>query len=917
MAERITVGPVNKGLRTDREPFVIDNDSFPVLQNAYQWRGRILRKRGTELVGQLQRYIGSTNGSGNLTVTINPHPIASGIVHFVIGTDVFYDPGGASPVTLITNSSGSAILNRTTGVLTITGSQISTPVIYFPSLPVMGLEETRLNPTVIPGTLGFDTTYSYIIGQVQPFVIHDVSFYKNPPSNTYSTSYVEKMIWTPVTWNGKDYQQFWTTNYAGALWATNGVQVPFSPTNIGMQYASPSTTPALSAANRVNATTMTFTITGNPLVVGDFVFANEFTGSGTAGLNFQTGFVTIAGDTFTVVFPDATIANATYTPGMIQYLTNRSDPTVDCIRWFDGDPTNGQIPPTFEPGDGWVNYMPPLSEFAFSIGGLPPAIYYLIGAKMIVPFKNRLCFLGPVVQSSAAGSQVYLQDTVIFSQVGSPYYTASYTNDPSATIDTPTSATNIFFPILVPDREGANSAAMFEDQVGFGGFVSAGLEEAITTSGANEDGLIIGFSNKTQTRLLSTGDGVTPFEFFLVNSELGSSSTFSAIVMDQGVFSKGNRGYIIASQTGASRIDLDILDQVFEINLNNNGNERFTAQRDFINEWIYFTYPSQNATFPDSTLFYNYRDNSYSIFLESYTTYGPFTITSGQTWADLNYFDWEEWNDPWDSGSQLTNEPNIVAGNQQGFVLIRSDEITAESVSLTIQQISGNTISSPNNNLDNDDFITISGALGTIGPLINGKVFQVSNVSATGFNILPNPGSGTYLGGGFITRMYVPFIQTKQFPMAWGIGRKVRIGPQMYLLTKTPNGQITVQIYLSQDAANAYNDGPIFPSPGSVNNSLIYSEIVFTCPESTNLGLTPFNSNLQMLVTPGSSAGTGGNSPSSQIWHRMNTSLIGDTIQLGFTLSEDQMKDPNLQLQFEEIELHGFILEVAPSMLLA
>ena len=38
MAQKSVVGPINKGLITHREPFVIDNDSFPVLQNAYQWR---------------------------------------------------------------------------------------------------------------------------------------------------------------------------------------------------------------------------------------------------------------------------------------------------------------------------------------------------------------------------------------------------------------------------------------------------------------------------------------------------------------------------------------------------------------------------------------------------------------------------------------------------------------------------------------------------------------------------------------------------------------------------------------------------------------------------------------------------------------------------------------------------------------
>ena len=924
MGEKLVVGPINKGLRTDREPFVIDNDSFPVIKNAYQWRGRVLRKRGTQLVGQLQRYIGSTDGSGNATIPISPTPIEEGISSFVIGTEVFYDPGTTSPIQiLITNSAGSGpfTLNRSTGVLTITGStQFSTPIIYFPCLPVMGLEETRLNPTVPPGTMGFDTTYSYIISQAEPFPIHDVSYYNNPATATYS-SYVQKSTWTPTWWNGQNYQQFWTTNYAGALWATNGVTVPFSPENIGMQYAGPTTTPVLSSATWISPTQMQFTIVGNPLVVGDFVFANEFTGANTAGLNFQTGYVTTAGNTITVKFPNATIANATYTPGILQYLTNRSNTTLDCIRWFNGDPTNADIPPTFNTGFGWVNYMPPLSEGAYSIGGLPPSQYYLIGAKMILPFKDRLVFFGPVVQTSSPGSQAYLQDTIVFSQVGTPYYTSSYTNSPNPAKDTPTSANISFNAILVPNGQTATAPAMFEDQVGFGGFISAGIEDAITTIGANEDGLIIGFT-RIQTRLLATGNDVTPFEFFTVNSELGSSSTFSSIIMDQGVITRGNRGYVISSQTGTQRIDLEILDQVFEVNLDNNGNERFTAQRDFINEWIYFTYPSNNYgttnnNFPNETLFYNYRDNSYGIFYESYTTYGPFTINSGETWADLDYFTWSEWNDPWNAGDQLTNQPNIIAGNQQGFVFIRKDDETFEAPSLNIQNINSGVLTSPNHGLNNGDYITISGALGTIGPAVNGMVFQVSNATSTSFNLLPNPGSGTYLGGGYITRMYVPFIQTKQFPVAWNLGRKVRIGPQQYLLTTTSNGQITVQIYLSQDAASSYNDGPIVPQPESVNNSLIFSQIVYTCPESTNLGLTPANTNLQMLAYPGSSPNTGGNSPSSQIWHRMNTSLIGDTVQLAFTLNAQQMQDPNLVLQFDEIELHGFILDISPSMLLS
>jgi len=118
--------------------------------------------------------------------------------------------------------------------------------------------------------------------------------------------------------------------------------------------------------------------------------------------------------------------------------------------------------------------------------------------------------------------------------------------------------------------------------------------------------------------------------------------------------------------------------------------------------------------------------------------------------------------------------------------------------------------------------------------------------------------------------MYIPQIQTKQFPVAWGMARKTRLGPQQYLLTKTAASQITLQVFLSQNSADPYNVN---------NDALVNSSVLYTCPESTNIGLTPANTNLQMPTA----------AQQSQIWHRKNISLIGDTVQLAFTLSNEQM----------------------------
>jgi hypothetical protein len=271
------------------------------------------------------------------------------------------------------------------------------------------------------------------------------------------------------------------------------------------------------------------------------------------------------------------------------------------------------------------------------------------------------------------------------------------------------------------------------------------------------------------------------------------------------------------------------------------------------------------------------------------------------------YPTWDSWNAPWNAGESTLLQPEVIAGNQQGFVLTRSDG-TDEGNSIYIQDISGSTVTSPNHCLNTGDYIIISNCLGTVSSEVNDKIFSVGLTTTDTFTLNPPISAGlTYLGAGVIKRMYVPLIKTKQFPVAWGNARKTRVGPQQYLFTTTSASQITLLIFLSQDQETPYNMGPINPDPNSPNNSLVFSTVLYTCPESTNLGLTAANLNLQMVTAP----------YQQQTWHRMNTSLIGDTVQIGFTMSDSQMRDTDFLNQFSEIEFHGFILDVNASQLLA
>ncbi len=933
--EKLTIGPLNRGQVTNKEAFNIDNDAFPTLINAYQWRGRVKRKRGTEFLVRLTRFFRTTlaygttltfnldgNGAGNLFTGFNLQTsgnIAPGSVSIIVAPNTYTDPGADG--ILVGNPAGSGTINYATGDIVISGGGASAVTTsrfqYYPGLPVLGLEDFKNPDTPFPGTLGFDTTYAYVITTTVNPESYSVSWYKNPPTGTTNyTNYVQKTIAlpTPTSWNGENYQQFWSVNYQGAFWVTNGINIPFTGAHIGMQFA-----PAAIIAYVSNtATTITVTITPNVLEVGDFVFFNEWSGTNAGTLNFQTGYVTaVAGTTVTITIPTATLGAGAYGPGIIQYLTNRSDKTIDCIRWYDGDPTNGSATsPLFAPGFGWVNFMPPLSSGPYSIANLPAAQYYLVGCRMIVPFKDRLLFIGPVVQTST-GNPIYLQDTVVYSQNGTAYYTASFPATDDNSVNLPTT---IFTSLLVPANQTATPSAYFGDQTGFGGWVSAGVDKPAVTVATNEDVLMIGFDPDLQTKLIYSGNDLFPFNFYLINSEYGSSSTFSAINLDKGVFTIGNRGIVISSQDQVARIDLEIPDQIFQFNLLNNGNERVTSQRDYINEWIYFTYSaneyaqgtSTEITYPNQTLFYNYRDASWGIFNESYTHYGQYAVSESQTWATIGriYPTWKKWNDPWDAGVTTAAQPDVIAGNQQGFVLKR-DMGTGEGVSLSIQSFSASLVTSLEHGLNEGDFIVISGVIGAIGIQVNDKIFRVDPpLDNNTFTLNPTIDPDTYSGGGLITRLYNPFIQTKQFPASWGMARKTRIGTQRYLFTATAESEITLLMYLSQDNSNPYNFGPLVPRPNSLNNSLIYSTTVFTCPESTNLGLTPANKN---LMTPTASN-------QAQIWHRLNTSLIGDTIQLAITMSDEQMREVDDDGQSvnatAEIEFHGCILDITPSQML-
>lgn len=835
----------------------------------------------------------TTYTSGGIASPVVATSVVPGSISVTVGGQLYKEPTQPDG-TLIGNATpaGTGTINYATGAVTITGGGAGTMTgtwSYYPDLPVLGLEDYQRpvppNDTsglfIYPVLIAFDSTKAYQYQQdTTPYYFYNTSFYKSTNN--------------PVSWSGQDYQLFWSNNYSGAFWATNN--------NPGFHFKTLANVTNVSIT-RVTSTQVSITITTpSNLVANDLLWFNEVTGTIATGsgatanqnINGQTGIVASVSsgspnDTIVVNFNGtggSTLANfqaaATGAGGIVQLLTS-SISGQDGIRWYDGDMTGATGLPTSN-STGWVNFAPPLSATGQTIDNISSTSpFYLVGALAIVPFKDRLIFFSPWIQTST-GNALNLRDTALWSWNGTPYYNLS------------------------PSGETRDPTAYYVDQTGKGGYLTAGTSESIVTVNNNQDVLLVGFTGR-QTRFVYTGNDLFPFLFYSINSELGSSATFSGVTLDVGGLTFGTYGLAMTTQQSSQRIDLDIPDQVFSIQKLNNGPLRVNAIRDYYREWIYFSYPAASSLwkFPTQTLMYNYRDNTWAIMLENSTVHGRIFKQKSTTWAQLSYQTWSQWQEPWSSGTIQALFPSVISGNAQGFVLVL-DEETDEDPSGTIISIAnsgGETqITSPNNCLAAGDYIYISGCLGSTD--LNGQIGIVSTVSTSAGTFLvdiPFP-SGTYGGLGQFTRLSQPNLLSKQFNFFWEQGRQARLGNQKYLLNRTTSGQVTLNIYLSQNDTISWNDGPIVPQD-SPNNSLIYSQILYTCPENSAIGLTPSNTNLQMPTADSQ----------YQIWHRVNTSLIGDTFQVGITLSDAQMR--NLVYATSEIDLHGIILTVSPSSLLA
>lgn len=534
--------------------------------------------------------------------------------------------------------------------------------------------------------------------------------------------------------------------------------------------------------------------------------------------------------------------------------------------------TNNIDPIRYYFGTTWVNFTPIINGGGDTIQR----------SLLVFPYKGRLVLLNTTEAGANFGRRAR------FSQVG-----VIYTNAPT--------------PGATPDVE-----AWRQDIPGKGGFIDASTDEVIVGAQVLKDTLIIFFERSTW-ELRDTGNKTIPFVWERINAEHGSGAKNSTIPFDRGVLALGNRGIVSCDGVNLIRIDFKIPDEVFRINKKDLvGLKRVQGIRDFTGQQVIWSYRSNNTDagsgvpFPDKNLVYNYLDESWAKFTNSYTAFGYYRKYNDIIWQNADFI-WQGNQNQWFDPSLSNNYPEVVAGNQQGFVVffknVDPEGPTTEAETLFISTGSSSSplrITSPEHNLQTGEFVKFSNIpAGGNWESLNGNVFEVSRVDHDLFDINEiRPQEGNPDGSSFPTNDAGGMgliSNVTGVPVAGGL---IAIVPNFNIVSKRMNpfkeGDSTVRIY--------YVDLLLDTTTGSGTNLFL------------NL-LKDQESNLVISKQEISTLNTG-----SKVWKRVYVEGVSDFLQLQLNRSKTQMAnrrfsstdvngDP-VETDGQDMGIHSFIFHL-------
>ncbi len=440
-------------------------------------------------------------------------------------------------------------------------------------------------------------------------------------------------------------------------------------------------------------------------------------------------------------------------------------------------------PMRYTGGGTWTSFTPVVD-----------ATNTLFQARVLIPYYGRLVALN-TYEGVAIGSAQNYFNRARFSQIGSPIA----------------------------------SDAWRSDQFGKGGFIDAPTSEAIVSAIFFKNTLIVGFERSTW-QLRYVGEYGLPFIWERISSDFGCESTFSPVLFDQGVLQVGDRAIVSATATNVQRIDEQIPDIVFSFKNDEFGKGRVCGIRDFQNELVYWNYtnsglPRDSYKFPNSSLVYNYRNNSFALWRNNVTSFGVYQSPFGVSWSSTTT-KWKDRSIYW-VNTDNPEYPSIVCGNQQGYISYFTkalyDENSIDEPTLSIHAIDFSVVPTqltvPNHNLATGDWIRITTALFDIAdPGLNGYIYNVqyiddNTIALLQWNIVSQSfvdmdftsSAAVYQGLGEIAFYPLMNIVSKDFNPYQENGMQLKLSYIDFLVDAQPSGQFSVNLYINTDLGNSAN----------------------------------------------------------------------------------------------------------------
>lgn len=198
--DKFFIGPFGTGLQKDIRPWLLPEDGYEQLNNAFVFRGRVVKRLGSELINnaldvlgsRLRIQIGTTNGAGNLAGTVPGTIFKVGQMFSIADSILTVSVLGTPGIMLTTNPAiVTRTYNTTTGAYVIAGAPANTPVYFYPAEPVMGIYRYDIGTVSTNPTYFFDTQFAY----------------------EYTSGAFSRL--GTALWTGNNTQFFWAYTYRG------------------------------------------------------------------------------------------------------------------------------------------------------------------------------------------------------------------------------------------------------------------------------------------------------------------------------------------------------------------------------------------------------------------------------------------------------------------------------------------------------------------------------------------------------------------------------------------------------------------------------------------------------------------------------------------------------------------------------